>query len=263
MPVVRPMNALKVSRDRKVSPYSVWRVAAKRWEPAVANSFGLPAGPPSSGGSCTGTTAFCETCYAKPLEIGFPSVGRLVAHNLTTLKGAGSNVRAIADLLRPVVETFLKEVERAEKKTGGPVERVYRIHWDGDFYSRPYAAGWARICQEFPQVQFWAYTRGFEFVDILSAVPNLSLYLSVDTGNVVRARATHKRFPSTHLAFCGTTWDEATKVAARFPKERKGARCPALTGKVPMVNAQGVGACVTCTLCVAGKNNVRFADESH
>lgn len=255
--------ALKVSRDRKVSPYSVWRPAAKRWEPAVANSFGLPAGPPSSGGSCPGATAFCEGCYAKPLEIGFPSVGRLVSHNLATLKSAGANVAALASLLRPVVATFVKECERAEKKTGSVVQRVYRIHWDGDFYSRPYTAAWRIIIDENPGVQFWAYTRSFDVVDILESAPNLALYLSVDAENATRAKATHKRFPSTRLAFCAATWEGTEAVAAKFPGESRGARCPALTGKVPMVNAKGVGACVTCTLCVAGKNNVRFAEEGH
>lgn len=254
-------TALKVSRDRKVSPYSVWRPAAKRWEPAVANSFGLTAGPPSAGGSCPGATPFCEGCYAKPLEVGFPSVGRLVAHNLSTLQSAGSNVAALASLLRPVVETFVAECTKAEKKAGGPVERVYRIHWDGDFYSRPYAAAWRIVIDENPGVQFWVYTRSFDVVDILQSAPNLALYLSVDADNARRAKATHKRFPGTRLAFCAPTWDGTEEVAALFPAERRGARCPALTGKVPMVNAQGVGACVSCTLCTHGKNNVRFAED--
>jgi hypothetical protein len=227
----------------------------------VANSIGLKAGPPSLGGSCTGTTTFCKGCYAVPLEVGFPSVGRLVAHNLATLQECGANVARIAALLRPLVDLFLKECDKAEKKTGHAVERVYRIHWDGDFYSRPYAAAWALVAQEYPQVQFWAYTRSFEVVDILSAVPNLALYLSVDAENAVRAKATHKRFPGTHLAFCAETWEGTEEVAALFPGERRGPKCPALTDKVPMVNAQGVGACVTCTLCVAGKNNVRFAGD--
>jgi hypothetical protein len=253
------MNALKVSRDRKVSPFSVWRTAAKRWEPAVANSFGLPAGPPSTGGSCTGVTPFCDGCYASGIERHFTSVDRLVRHNHATLVECGANVRAMVDLLRPLVESFLVECGKAEKKIGAPVERVYRIHWDGDFYSRPYAAAWVRVMGEFPQVQFWAYTRSFDVVDILSAAGNLSLYLSVDADNVVKARATKKRFPTTKLAFCAETWEGTESLAARFPKESRGPRCPELTGKVPMVNAEGVGACVTCTLCTHGKNNVRFA----
>lgn len=165
----------------------------------------------------------------------------------------------MADMIRPAVETFLAECIKADKRTGRTVERVYRIHWDGDFFSRPYAAAWALICEEFPTVQFWAYTRGFEFVDILVPVANLALYLSVDAGNVTRAKATLKRFPTVRLAFCGVDWDETEVLAAKFEGQRKGPRCPELTGKVPMVDSNGVGACVTCTLCVFGKNNVRFA----
>jgi len=251
--------ALKPSRDRKVSPLSVWRPAAKRWEPMVANSIGLPAGPPSAGGSCSGATAFCEGCYAENIEGCFPSVGRLVNHNLDVLKGHGSKASAIADALRPLVTAFLAECNKAERKTGRTVERVYRIHWDGDFYSRPYAAAWARICAEFPGVQFWCYTRSFDVVDILAPVTNLTTYLSVDVDNARRARATHKRFPSTHLAFCAETWEGTETLAAQFPGESRGPRCPELTGKVPMVDANGVGACVTCGLCLFGRNNVRFA----
>jgi hypothetical protein len=168
-------------------------------------------------------------------------------------------VSAIADSLRPLVVAFLTECDKAERKSGRPVERVYRIHWDGDFYSRPYAAAWARICAEFPAVTFWCYTRSFEVVDILAPVANLVTYLSVDQDNATRAKATHKRFPTTHLAFCAETWEGTEELASRFPGESRGPRCPELTGKVPMVNSEGVGACVTCGLCIFGRNNVRFA----
>jgi hypothetical protein len=253
--------ALKPSRDRKVSPYSVWRVAAKRWEPMVANSLGLPAGPPDMGGSCTGATPFCEGCYAENIQTCFPSVGRLVNHNLDVLKGHGSKVSAIADSLRPLVDAFLGECAKAERKTGRDVERVYRIHWDGDFYSRPYAAGWARIMGEYPTVQFWLYTRSFNVVDLFTGLANVAVYLSVDEDNVRQAKAAKRKNPFAKLAFCSQTWEGTEELAARFPEESRGPRCPELTGKVPMVNAEGVGACVTCGLCVWGRNSVRFAIE--
>jgi len=253
--------ALKPSRDRKVSPYSVWRPAAKRWEPQVANSIGLVAGPPSTGGSCPGATEFCRDCYACKFETAFPSVGRLTEHNLSTLRSLGNRVSAITDALRPLVAAFLVECDKAERKTGRPVERVYRIHWDGDFYSRPYAAAWAVIMAEFPQAQFWLYTRSFNVVDLFADVPNVAVYLSVDEDNVAAAKACKRRHPFVHLAFCAQTWEGTETLAAAFPGESRGPRCPELTGKVPMVNAEGVGACVTCGLCVWGRNNVRFAIE--
>lgn len=251
--------ALKPSRDRKVSPYSVWRVAANRWEPQVANSIGLPAGPPSSGGSCTGATAFCEGCYADTLQTCFPSVGRLVNHNLEVLQGHGNRVSALADSLRPLVVAFLGECDKAERKTGRPVERVYRVHWDGDFYSRPYAAAWVAVMAEFPGVQFWLYTRSFNVVDLFTGVTNVAVYLSVDADNIAAAKRCKAKNPFAHLAFCGQTWDETETLAAKFPGESRGPRCPELTGKIPMVYPDGVGACVRCTLCVWGKNNIRFA----
>jgi Gene product 88 len=251
--------ALKPSRDRKVSPLSVWRPAAKRWEPFVANAIGLPAGPPSTGGSCSGATPFCEGCYAEAIETHFTSVGRLVNHNLDVLKGHGNRVSAIAASLRLLVEAFLVEVAKAEKKTGRMVERVYRIHWDGDFYSRPYAAAWALVMAEYPMVQFWLYTRSFNVVDLFAGLTNVAVYLSVDADNVKQAHATKRKHPFVHLAFCAETWEGTEALAALFPDERRGPRCPELTGKIPMVNSEGVGACVTCKLCVWGRNNVRFA----
>lgn len=251
------VTALKVSRDRKVSPLSRWANAAKRWEPMVANAMGL-----SAHDTCPGETPFCDGCYAARTERIFTSAGRLVAHNTEQLKACGSNVMSMVALLVPLVETFLSECEKAEKKTGRAVERVYRIHWDGDFYSRAYAAAWANVAALFPAVQFWAYTRSFagpvNVIDILGPIANIAVYLSVDEHNADDARDVAEAFPGIRMAFCATTWDE-TEVLARKVSGRNAPRCPELTGKVPMVNAEGVGACVTCTLCVWGKNHVRFA----
>jgi hypothetical protein len=182
-----------------------------------------------------------------------------VNHNLEILKGHGSKVSALADSLRPLVDAFLVECWKAERKTGRTVERVYRIHWDGDFYSRPYAAAWALVMAEYPMIQFWLYTRSFNVVDLFAGVTNVAVYLSVDEGNVKAAKRCKAKNPFVHLAFCAQTWEGTEELASRFPDERRGPRCPELTGKIPLVDSNGVGACVTCGLCLYGRNNVRFA----
>ena len=59
------------------------------------------------------------------------------------------------------------------------------------------------------------------------------------------------------------TWDETAGLAALFEGERKGPRCPELTGKIPLLvwgdGGTGRGACVECGMCLTGINNVRFA----
>ena len=117
--------------------------------------------------------------------------------------------------------------------------------------------------------------------------PNLVVYLSVDRHNVDTARQVQQIDPKgwVKYAFCGDTWQETEEIAALFPKQRKGPRCPELTGKVPLIvwesdgeratrrsdaekagvkrvpDRVGKGACVECGMCPKGINNVRFAQE--
>lgn len=247
------VNRLKLSNDRKVSPRSKWAVAAKRWEPMVPNSFGLPAGI-----SCPGKTAFCEGCYAENIERAFPSVSKLTHHNLDLLLACGSNVSAMAELLGEAIDAYRAAHLKAEKRQGESIPMVFRIHWDGDFFSFQYASAWARVIRANADVTFWAYTRSFAYVGALAGLANLSLYLSVDEHNADEAQDTHELFPWARLAFCAATWDE-TETLARKVSGRNAPRCPELAGKMPLVSTDGVGACVDCGLCFRGTNNVRFS----
>jgi hypothetical protein len=250
--------ALKPSRDRKVSPLSKWSNANKRWEPMVANSFGLPAGPT---GSCPYATEWCKgsVCYANTLESAFPSVGRLTVHNLEILKGAGSNVSAMVESLSALVSAFVAETAKVAKRTGREIPLVYRIHWDGDFYNHLYAIAWRKVADRFPQVTFWLYTRSFKWVaEAFEGSDNVSVYLSVDRYNADTARKVAESHPYVRFAFCGDSWDE-TESLSRDLTGRNAPRCPELTGKAPLVSDDGVGACVKCGLCIYGRNNVRFA----
>lgn len=249
---------LKLSNDRKVSPLSVWKSSSKRWEPMVPNAFGLPAG--RDNGTCPGETPFCNGCYAARTEKVFTSAGRLVNHNYDLLK-AYDSAGSMALILAEMVDRFIVALEKAERKTGKTIDRIFRIHWDGDLFSSDYARAWARVMRQFPTVQFWLYTRSFEFIAPFEGIVNVTVYLSVDEHNADLARIAKAMHPFVKLAFCADTWEATEAVAATFEGERKGPRCPELTGKLPMVNADGVGACVACGLCIYGMNNVRFAKE--
>lgn len=229
---------LKLSNDRKVSPLSRWEPAARRWAPKVPNAFGLPAGK-----SCPGMTSICEkVCYAKRTEGAFPSAGRLVEHNWSLLQALGDDVDAMVELLSEAVARF--EVLAEKHNTA----KLFRIHWDGDFYSRPYAEAWAEVCRRHSEVSFWAYTRTLDVVDVLSGIRNLRLLVSTDADNYEAAKLTLRMNPGVFAAVLDDTAAEG-QLTMQDLIGRKAPVCPENVKKVPLVNDQGVGACASCLLC--------------
>src|SRR5687768_10120376 len=125
------MAILKRSNDRKVSP--AVRVTAKSQTVKSANSFGLPSGKAFS---CPGATSICESiCYAGKLEKIYKGVREVLTHNFDALQGL--NMLQMAALLNDMIDEF-----RAESDKKGHA-KVFRIHWDGDFFSMDYARAWA------------------------------------------------------------------------------------------------------------------------
>lgn len=252
-------GGLKLSHDRKVSPrgtyQNAWRdkktghTRTPRWIPKVGNSFGLP-----SGVSCPGKTEFCVSCYAANLELGWPQVGALTDHNLHLLLDAGTT-DAMTDLL---MEMMGRYVDEAERKGLDDKERLFRIHWDGDFFSVDYAEAWAHVIRAHPDIRFWVYTRSFrppvDVIPTLVGIPNLALYLSADPENIVDARLQCARYPEVLLALCDVDYSSARAMAP----DRPSLVCPENAEKIPLM-AGGVGACVSCRLCPDGKRDVLFS----
>ena len=177
-------------------------------------------------------------------------------------------------------------------KRGVPVEdRFYRPHWDGELDSFEELMAWNQVAGYHPDMQVFLYTRAHmlvrTFIGNCVPAPNFVVYLSVDEHNVDTAKQVQEIDPRgwVKYAFCGDTWQETEEIAALFPKQRKGPRCPELTGKVPLIvwesdgeraarrsdamaagvkrppERVGVGACVECGMCPKGIKNVRFAQE--
>lgn len=232
----------------------------------IPNAFGLPAGT-----TCPGRTEFCIKCYAENLERAYTSTRNLLAGNLAALQAAGT-VAGMAALLADMVGRYLQAFDKA--LAAGRVDdthRVFRIHWDGDYYSADYAAAWAAVMREFPNVQFWSYTRSLDYVHTLADIPNHALYVSVDEYNATAAAVVLAANPNVRAAYCATTHAQAAELAAVVDRGRP-AVCPENVGRLPLVVAtsgrrtdtvatgdDGRGACVTCTLCVYGKRDVTFA----
>jgi len=230
-------------------------------------------------------TPFCEGCYAGAAEV-YPNVRALLTHNTDLTRGRSF------DELVPLFDRLVHDVEVQMVKRGVPVEdRFYRPHWDGELDSFDELQAWNQVALFHPDMRVFLYTRGHMLVRTFIAncvpAPNLVVYLSVDRHNVDTARQVQEVDPRgwVKYAFCGATWQETEEIAALFPKQRKGPRCPELTGKVPLIvwesdeeraarrsdamaagvkrppERVGVGACVECGMCPKGINNVRFAQE--
>lgn len=237
------MPRLKLSNDRKVSPWSRWTKGG--YKPVIPNAFGLPAGD-----SCPGATEFCDRCYADALQKCWTSVDKLVWHNLDLLRECGSNVKKMVELL----DEMVKSIDWRD----GP--QLFRWHWNGDLFSKPYTAAVAQTCRLNPDIQFLIYTRSLNWVDLLVEVPNLTVYLSVDKFNLAKAKKVYKKYPDLMLAACDETWDGGEQIL-RSIIGRNAPKCPELTGKIPLVTEDGVGACVKCGMCWYGRNHVRFASK--
>jgi hypothetical protein len=166
------VTALQRSQDRKVSN-SVLPSGGAR----IANSFGLPAGKAFS---CPGATAYCERiCYAGRIERGQnKAVFPMLKRNFDLLKSARTSARML-ELLDPMVDEFARECEKWD------APKVFRIHWDGDYFSPGYVTAWTECIRKHPDVRFWTYTRVASAARALhrAALPNLGLYFSGDPDN--------------------------------------------------------------------------------
>jgi ferredoxin len=239
------MEKLLRSKDRKVA-----NLASKSGKtPAISNTFGLPAG---NSFSCISMTKVCgKICYANKVEKMYKNVRIVLMHNYTLLKDASFG--EMVTLLDDMIYQFEVECDKRE------AEKVFRIHWDGDFFSNLYADAWARVIHLHPNVQFWTYTRNWSAAVRLDSwrFANLSLYFSVDDENESYARCNAKSFPNIRLAYLANTFSEAQQKV-RSITGGTAAKCPEQTKQIPLISPEG-GACIKCGLCIKGKADIAFS----
>jgi len=239
--IMTPMK-LKRSNDRKVTNL----VTKNGKQSAIANTFGLPAG---KNYSCPGATSICESvCYAGKLEKLFPTVKTNLLHNWELLSNADFDTMQI--LLSDMIDEFIIDCE----KKNAP--KLFRIHWDGDFFSDLYAYAWQNVILNNPDVQFWVYTRVKSAALILKDIPNLSLYYSTDDENKDIAHDL-KLNEGIRLAYLGKTF-AVTESTMKELTGKPGAKCPENNKSIPLISSNG-SACVSCGLCVYGKADIRFS----
>ena len=239
--IITPMK-LKRSNDRKVANL----VTKNGKQAAIANTFGLPAGKDFS---CPGATSICETiCYAGKLEKLFKGVKTNLLHNWELLRNADMDSMLL--LLDEMIVEFIADCEKKD------APKLFRIHWDGDFFNDTYTYAWKTIIDNHPDVQFWVYTRVKSAALILKDVSNLSLYYSTDDENISIAPDL-KQNDGIRLAYLGKTFaltaDKMKEITGKV-----GAKCPENNKSIPLISNAG-SACVSCGLCVYGKADIRFS----
>lgn len=237
MPLIR-------SKDRKVA--NLVNNAGK--QPLIANAFGLPSGKAFS---CPGATSVCETiCYAGRLEKVFKGIRDVITSNYEQLKDA--TLAEMTLLIDEMIQDFRADCD----KRGA--EKLFRIHWDGDFFSRDYAIAWAVVIRANWDIQFWVYTRSDFAVDVLAPMNlgNLALYFSADSANKDLAWEMKRKY-GVKLAYLAK--DFATgKADFNEQQEKSAVPCPENNKKLPLISEKG-SACVVCSQCVFARNDILFS----
>jgi hypothetical protein len=232
------------SKDRKVTN----AVSPNGKTPTIANTFGLPAGKSYS---CPGATSVCESvCYAGKLEKVFPTVKKNLLHNWELLKDADSNT--MVSLLSEMIDEFIKDCDKRN------AQKLFRIHWDGDFFNDTYTNAWKTVILNNPSIQFWVYTRVKSAALILKDTANLSLYYSTDSENV-KIGVDLKINNGIRLAYLAKNF----AVGQADMKEmigKVGAKCPENNKQIPLISTKG-SACVSCSLCVYSKSDIVFSSS--
>ena len=233
---------LKRSNDRKVANL----VTKNGKQAAIANTFGLPAG---KNFSCPGATSVCESvCYAGKLEKLFKGVKANLLHNWSLLKDADQ------DTMQALLTDMINDFRADCVKKDAPM--LFRIHWDGDFFSDKYTHAWKNVILNNPDIQFWVYTRVKAAALILKDVSNLSLYFSADSENVKTA-VDLKINSGVRMAYLAKNF--ATGQAdVKEMIGRPAAKCPENNKQIPLISTNG-SACVSCSLCVYSKSDIIFS----
>lgn len=244
---VRPMvysNLMKLirSKDRKVTN----AVSPNGKTAVIANSFGLPAG---KNYSCPSATSVCEkVCYAGKLEKIYKGVRDVLTHNFELLRN--SDETTMVSLLQDMIDEFKLECDKRS------ADKLFRIHWDGDFFSPEYTQAWKTVITQNTDVQFWVYTRVKTSAVMLKGIENLSLYFSTDSENKDTAIELSKHH-EIKLAYLADTFAIGKQDFAEL-LGKTAIPCPENAKKIPLISQKG-SACVSCGQCVFNRNDILFS----
>ena len=229
------------SKDRKVTN----AVSPNGKTATIANTFGLPAGKSYS---CPNQTETCaKVCYAGKLEKVYKGVRNVLMSNWDLLKDADR--KTMVNLIADMIDEFRADCDKRN------AEKLFRIHWDGDFFSDDYAYAWKAVILLNPDIKFWVYTRVPTAAIILKNIPNLSLYFSTDNDN--KDHAKNMAVLGIKLAYLADNFAMGQATMKELIG-KPGAKCPENAKRIPLISTNG-SACVSCSLCVYSKSDIVFS----
>ena len=257
MTIVTETASLKPSSDSKVQNRG-----------GQKNSYGLL---PGREGTCPGATqgengctwvkgAVKKVCYVDGLMRGYPNITPVLTHNTEVLKNASRD--EMERILTEEYRRFRDSELRYAARTGKEPWLAYRNHWSGDYFSEAYAQASANAMAKFPDLLFWGYTRSFFAVPILSRLPHVMTYISLDPVNMREGLDTYyrwqvdKKHDNVQVCYLSPTknndfeewWHMArkqTKLKELWPQTpMKLSPCPVDLKKLP--TRHGCSACQKC-----------------
>lgn len=143
---------------------------AKAWQKrfkteAKIASFNIPRLHSADGQKTCPYAGICAAyCYADQGRMGMPMAKAVREHNLEML-----NKMSWDDVGNALIE----DLERSRTLTH------VRIHDSGDFFSRGYYHTWLSVCEHFPHLVFYAYTKSIPLIDWKAHPKNFRLVQSV------------------------------------------------------------------------------------
>jgi hypothetical protein len=169
-------------------------------------------------------------------------------HNWELLRNADNDT-----MVRLLDEMILEFIADCEKRNA---EKLFRIHWDGDFFNDTYTNAWKTIITNYPEIQFWVYTRVRSAALILNGIDNLSLYYSTDSENK-SIGIDLKVNNGIRLAYLAKNF-AIGQADMKELTNKPGAKCPENLKSIPLISQKG-SACVSCGLCVYSKADIVFS----
>lgn len=135
---------------------------------------------------CPGSTAVCRReCYVAGLKAHAPDLFAKYQHNSAVMRRIVAT-GSLTDEWHRAVIAFANHARRHAATTG------FRWHVSGDIFSNHYAMFIATVCRRAPSVNFWIYTRSFQWLGRFKHLRNLTVNLSADEDNLEQVREFHE-----------------------------------------------------------------------
>jgi hypothetical protein len=156
----------------------------------------------------------------------------------------------MVSLLSAMIDEFIADCNKKD------APKLFRIHWDGDFFNDTYTNAWKTVILNNTDIQFWVYTRVKSAALILKNIPNLSLYYSTDSENK-ETGISLKTVHGIKLAYLAKNFADG-QADMKALTSKPGAKCPENAKRIPLISTNG-SACVSCKLCVYSKSDIVFS----